>query len=145
MDRLALVWGMQRAAFDLNNRGKSPRTQSTEHDQRLEWAAVYPFDEMNLELGPPSLAAGGGATDLRNKAMRPPVAIRAHGGRESRHTEKKVMKSKKAAQSSMDANSLSIPDAKEIIEDVLKMNSRFPDPAWRGSALPGASRISGHR
>jgi hypothetical protein len=73
--------------------------------------------------------------------MRPPVVIRAHGGRESRHTEKKVMKSKKAAQSSMDANSLSIPDAEEIIEDVLNELAFSPDPglarALRFLAPPG--------
>jgi hypothetical protein len=56
------------------------------------------------------------------------------GGHEERHTEKK-MKSPKAAQSSIEASNLTIPDAEEIIEEALNELASFTDPVL-AQALP---------
>jgi hypothetical protein len=73
------------------------------------------------------------------------VTFWAHSGREARHTEKKVMKTKKAAQSSVDISNLSIPDAEEIIEQALNELAFSPDPglarALQFLAPPGYQAI----
>jgi hypothetical protein len=77
--------------------------------------------------------------------MRPPVTAGARSRRESRHTEKKEMKSKKVAPGSPDANNLSIPAAEEIIEEALNELTFSPDPglarALRFLAPPGYQAI----
>jgi hypothetical protein len=62
-----------------------------------------------------------------------------------RHTEKKKMKSTKAAPNSVDLSNLSIPDAEEIIEEALNELAFSPDPglarALQFLAPPGYEAI----
>ncbi len=56
------------------------------------------------------------------------------------------MKTKKAAQSSVDIGNLSIPDAEEIIEQALNELAFSPDPGLaRALQFPGASGLPGYR
>ena len=86
-----------------------------------------------------------GATDYRNKAMRPPVTIWRTGQTKVAAYGENVMKSKKAAHGSMDTSNLSIPEAEEIIEQALNELAFSPDPgmarALQFLAPPGYQAI----